>query len=76
MALGLPMSPLSGPAPTMFWSSVHVQAHRLQVVLEPGVANRRRPHVDAAAPGAEIHRHADDADLAHQRAEGGCSPAE
>ena len=35
----------------------------LQPVLEPGVADRRRAHVDPAPPGAEIERGADDGRL-------------
>ena len=32
---------------------------------EPGVADRRRAHVDAAAPRAEVERRADDRDRLH-----------
>jgi hypothetical protein len=32
-------------------------------LLQPGVANRRRPHVDAAAPLTEVERCTDDGDL-------------
>ena len=33
------------------------------MLREPGVPNRRRPHVDAAPAGAEIERRADESDL-------------
>ena len=42
----------------------HAQAHLQQPVLEPGVADRVRPHVHTAPSGAEVHGHADDADFA------------
>ena len=31
-------------------------ADRREPLVQPPVANRRRPHVDAAAPGAQIQR--------------------
>src|SRR5581483_11072968 len=34
-----------------------------ELLLEAGIADRRRPHVDAAAPGAEVERRADDGNL-------------
>ena len=36
------------------------QAERGELLAEAGDAERRRPHVDAAAAGAEIQRHADE----------------
>ena len=35
-----------------------------ELLVEARVANGRRPHVDAATPGAEVERAADDGDLA------------
>ena len=39
----------------------------LEVTAEPGVADRGRPHVHAAAAGPEVERGADDGDLAGGR---------
>ena len=36
------------------------------LLAEAGDAERRRPHVDAAAAAAEVERHADDVDGFHQ----------
>jgi hypothetical protein len=35
-----------------------------ELLVEPGVADRGRTHVDAAAPGSEVERRADHGDLA------------
>src|SRR5947209_6236488 len=40
----------------------HRDAELLQRLLQPRVADRRGTHVDAAAVGAQVHRHADDVD--------------
>ena len=42
----------------------HVVAKALQTLLEARVADRRRPHVDAAAALPEVERRTDDRDLA------------
>ena len=39
---------------------IALDAELLETILEARVANRRRAHVDAAAPGAEVERGADD----------------
>ena len=42
-----------------------VAAELLEPFGEPGVADRRRAHVDAAAPRAEVERRPDDCDRVH-----------
>ena len=49
----------------------HVVPEAREPLLEPGVPHRRRPHVDAASPLAEVERGADDRDLALSSAHGG-----
>ena len=41
-------------------------AERRDLLAEAGDAQRRRPHVDAAAAAAEVERDADDVDSFHQ----------
>ena len=43
---------------------VHIVAQAHEAIVEPGVAHRARPHVDAAALLTEVHGHADDLDVA------------
>ena len=42
---------------------LHDVAERFELALQPGDADGRRPHVDAAARLSEIERNADDANL-------------
>ena len=58
---------LEGAAVTLLvLSGIREQIMRavpLELRVKPRVADRGRPHVDAAAPGAEIERSADDCDI-------------
>src|SRR5437660_1409285 len=59
-------TPLIGIGDADVTRVLHGEAESGEALGEAGITDGRRPHVDAAAVSAEIHRHADDRDgLAH-----------